>query len=183
MRIASAGLQPRFFSLLPPHPPVACDSRLLLQRTLPLSPLRPWYANTLIAVGGNAVSAFLSWRLQATNSCDVTLVWKSGFEHVAQYGISMKYVAAPLPLYGPVSKLTVIFSCSGRNCTATNVSNRVQVCPTKHVSLTTSASIPVADANTKSYALPRRQPAFPKHHSTTSSSVSRRSPTFTILPP
>lgn len=41
-------------------------------------------------VGGNAVSAFLSWRLQATNACDVTLVWKSGYEHVAQYGISFK---------------------------------------------------------------------------------------------
>ncbi|KAM4064879.1 ketopantoate reductase panE/ApbA domain-containing protein [Hirsutella rhossiliensis] len=42
------------------------------------------------SVGGNPVSAFLSWRLQATNACDVTLVWKSGFEHVAQYGISFK---------------------------------------------------------------------------------------------
>ncbi|KAI5925775.1 ketopantoate reductase PanE/ApbA-domain-containing protein [Camillea tinctor] len=41
-------------------------------------------------VGGNAVSAFLSWRLQATNACDVTLVWKSGFEAVYQYGISFK---------------------------------------------------------------------------------------------
>jgi hypothetical protein len=41
-------------------------------------------------VGGNAVSAFLSWRLQATNACDVTLVWKSGYESVAQYGISFK---------------------------------------------------------------------------------------------
>lgn len=43
-----------------------------------------------LSVGGNAVSAFLSWRLQATNACDVTLVWKSGYEHVSQYGISMK---------------------------------------------------------------------------------------------
>ncbi|KAI2615376.1 ApbA-domain-containing protein [Hypoxylon sp. NC1633] len=42
------------------------------------------------SVGGNAVSAFLSWRLQATNACDVTLVWKSGFESVFQYGISFK---------------------------------------------------------------------------------------------
>ncbi|KAG9245263.1 putative meiotically up-regulated gene 72 protein [Calycina marina] len=41
-------------------------------------------------VGGNAVSAFLSWRLQATNACDVTLVWKSGFDAVYQYGISFK---------------------------------------------------------------------------------------------
>lgn len=44
----------------------------------------------VITVGGNAVSAFLSWRLQATNACDVTLVWKSGYDHVAQYGISFK---------------------------------------------------------------------------------------------
>lgn len=43
-------------------------------------------------VGGNAVSAFLSWRLQATNACDVTLVWKNGFESVSQYGISFRYV-------------------------------------------------------------------------------------------
>ncbi|KAK9776332.1 putative Ketopantoate reductase PanE/ApbA-domain-containing protein [Seiridium cardinale] len=41
-------------------------------------------------VGGNAVSAFLSWRLQATNACDVTLVWKTGFDAVHQYGISFK---------------------------------------------------------------------------------------------
>jgi hypothetical protein len=46
-------------------------------------------------VGGNAVSAFLSWRLQATQASDVTLVWKSQFDSVAQYGISMKYVPAP----------------------------------------------------------------------------------------
>ncbi|KAF2860851.1 hypothetical protein K470DRAFT_246846 [Piedraia hortae CBS 480.64] len=42
------------------------------------------------SVGGNAVSAFLSWRLSATNACDVTLVWKSAFESVAQYGISFR---------------------------------------------------------------------------------------------
>ncbi|KAF4549930.1 Ketopantoate reductase PanE/ApbA-like protein 6 [Elsinoe fawcettii] len=44
-----------------------------------------------LAVGGNAISAFLSWRLSATNACDVTLVWKSGYETVAQYGITFKY--------------------------------------------------------------------------------------------
>ncbi|PQE32777.1 2-dehydropantoate 2-reductase protein [Rutstroemia sp. NJR-2017a WRK4] len=44
----------------------------------------------ILSVGGNAVSAFLSWRLQATNACDVTLVWKSGFDAVFQYGISFK---------------------------------------------------------------------------------------------
>lgn len=48
-----------------------------------------------MVVGGNAVSAFLSWRLQATNACDVTLVWKSGFDAVAQYGISFRYVPSP----------------------------------------------------------------------------------------
>ena len=45
----------------------------------------------ICAVGGNAISAFLSWRLQATTSCDVTLVWKQGFEAVSQYGVSFKY--------------------------------------------------------------------------------------------
>ncbi|KAA8643421.1 ketopantoate reductase family protein [Aspergillus tanneri] len=44
----------------------------------------------ILSVGSNAISAFLSWRLQATTSCDVTLVWKSGFEAVAQYGVSFR---------------------------------------------------------------------------------------------
>ena len=44
-------------------------------------------------VGSNGISAFLSWRLQATTSCDVTLVWKNGFEAVSQYGVTMKYVS------------------------------------------------------------------------------------------
>ncbi|KAL2820041.1 ketopantoate reductase PanE/ApbA-domain-containing protein [Aspergillus granulosus] len=44
----------------------------------------------ILSVGSNGISAFLSWRLQATTSCDVTLVWKSGFESVSQYGVSMK---------------------------------------------------------------------------------------------
>lgn len=44
----------------------------------------------VVAVGGNAISAFLSWRLSATNACDVTLVWKNGFDAVAQYGLSFK---------------------------------------------------------------------------------------------
>ena len=55
---------------------------------------------TVILVGGNAVSAFLSWRLQATNACDVTLVWKSGFAAVSQYGISFKWVQVS---YNPAS--------------------------------------------------------------------------------
>jgi hypothetical protein len=53
------------------------------------------------SVGGNAVSAFLSWRLQATNACDVTLVWKSGFDTVHQYGISFKYVFSTAPCLDP----------------------------------------------------------------------------------
>ncbi|KFA49664.1 hypothetical protein S40293_01375 [Stachybotrys chartarum IBT 40293] len=53
-----------------------------------MAPLTPRLK--ILSVGGNPVSAFLSWRLQATNACDVTLVWKSGYEHVAQYGISFK---------------------------------------------------------------------------------------------
>jgi hypothetical protein len=48
-----------------------------------------------VVVGGNGVSAFLSWRLSATNACDVTLVWKSGFEPVHQYGISFRYDGNP----------------------------------------------------------------------------------------
>ncbi|EME87630.1 uncharacterized protein MYCFIDRAFT_85763 [Pseudocercospora fijiensis CIRAD86] len=44
----------------------------------------------ILSVGGNAVSAFLSWRLSATQACDVTLVWKNGFEQVHQYGISFR---------------------------------------------------------------------------------------------
>ncbi|OAG34151.1 hypothetical protein AYO21_11709 [Fonsecaea monophora] len=44
----------------------------------------------ILSVGGNAVSAFLSWRLQATNACDVTLVWKANYQAVAQYGVSFK---------------------------------------------------------------------------------------------
>lgn len=49
-------------------------------------------------VGSNPVSAFLSWRLQATHACDVTLVWKSGFDSVSQYGISFKFVAHSMAL-------------------------------------------------------------------------------------
>ncbi len=52
-----------------------------------------YHRSNICLVGGNAVSAFLSWRLQATNACDVTLVWKQDFENVAQYGITMRYIA------------------------------------------------------------------------------------------
>lgn len=72
-------------------------------------------------VGGNAVSAFLSWRLQATNACDVTLVWKSGFDAVHQYGISFKYVYISGLQIGSV--LTVI----GQHLLATNGSSLAMV--------------------------------------------------------
>ena len=54
------------------------------------------------AVGGNAISAFLSWRLQATTSCDVTLVWKS--EAVSQYGVSFKYVSTSASVKSPLRR-------------------------------------------------------------------------------
>ena len=53
---------------------------------------RDWKSKQWFIVGGNATSAFMSWRLQATNACDVTLVWKNGFESVSQYGISFRFV-------------------------------------------------------------------------------------------
>lgn len=62
----------------------------------------------VVTVGGNPVSAFLSWRLQATNACDVTLVWKTGYEHVSQYGISFKYAPLPPNPSGVSSGLTVL---------------------------------------------------------------------------
>ena len=59
-------------------------------------------------VGGNAVSAFISWRLQATNACDVTLVWKSGFDAVYQYGISFKYVQGSTQLDSRLASLLTL---------------------------------------------------------------------------
>lgn len=76
----------------------------------------------VVAVGGNAVSAFLSWRLQATNACDVTLVWKSGFDHVAQYGISFKSV--PLPVVWPIFQRLLSSQCLGQ-ATAANIRNPI----------------------------------------------------------
>lgn len=66
----------------------------------------------VVTVGGNPVSAFLSWRLQATNACDVTLVWKTGYEHVSQYGISFRYAMRfhlnPTSLLSKLRVLTVL---------------------------------------------------------------------------
>lgn len=92
--------------LLPLHPLVLlahslflhfclpCHSFFLFCDQLPIAnvEMRDTSLINVCVVGGNAVSAFLSWRLQATNACDVTLVWKSGFDAVHQYGISFKYV-------------------------------------------------------------------------------------------
>lgn len=60
--------------------------RELINCVVPTGIDRSW-----LTIGPLQVSAFLSWRLQATNACDVTLVWKAGFERVSQYGISFKY--------------------------------------------------------------------------------------------
>jgi hypothetical protein len=68
-----------------------------------------------LAVGGNAVSAFLSWRLQATNACDVTLVWKNNFENVAQYGISFRYVVVPIGSSGTELDGFATLSARGAN--------------------------------------------------------------------
>ena len=42
----------------------------------------------VLSIGSNAVSAFVSWRLNASQAADVTLVWRSQCEVVQQYGIS-----------------------------------------------------------------------------------------------
>ena len=65
-----------------------CDTLCILH--FPFSAMADYELMNVVSVGGNPVSAFLSWRLQATNACDVTLVWKSNFQHVADYGISFK---------------------------------------------------------------------------------------------
>src|SRR3954451_14292294 len=66
-------------------------------------------------VGVRTVWTLLSWRLQATNACDVTLVWKANFQAVAQYGISFKYVhTVPLwVLYG--AQRDLLLSRTGPN--------------------------------------------------------------------
>ena len=43
-----------------------------------------------LIVGGNPVSAFLSWRLNETQACDVTLVWRTAYERVSTYGIDFQ---------------------------------------------------------------------------------------------
>lgn len=44
----------------------------------------------MLSIGSNAVSAFISWRLNASQAADVTLVWRSQCEVVQQYGISFR---------------------------------------------------------------------------------------------
>lgn len=79
-------------SIMAPPPRLRILSGKSSRHLLSSSPIMGRPIMKVCAVGGNAISAFLSWRLQATTSCDVTLVWKSGFEAVAQYGVSFKYV-------------------------------------------------------------------------------------------
>ena len=85
---------------------------------------------SICTVGGNAVSAFLSWRLQATIACDVTLVWKSGFDQVSQYGISMRYGLSRVTRASPPSScghLTHPGASTGPKSLAMNASNLVTV--------------------------------------------------------
>jgi hypothetical protein len=78
-------------------------------------------------VGSNAVSAFLSWRLQATNACDVTLVWKANFQAVAQYGISFKYVDTVQPWVLYDAQKDLLLSRAGPNDLGTSDSYLVMV--------------------------------------------------------
>ncbi|CCG81150.1 putative 2-dehydropantoate 2-reductase [Taphrina deformans PYCC 5710] len=50
----------------------------------------------ILSIGSNAISAFFSWRLQASQAADITIVWRSHFEAVTQYGISFRS-----DIYGP----------------------------------------------------------------------------------
>ncbi|KAK9369408.1 ketopantoate reductase PanE/ApbA C terminal-domain-containing protein [Lipomyces kononenkoae] len=44
----------------------------------------------VLSVGSNPICAFLSWRLTASNAADVSLVWKTQFDIVYNYGVSFK---------------------------------------------------------------------------------------------
>ncbi|KAG4305129.1 hypothetical protein PORY_001299 [Pneumocystis oryctolagi] len=44
----------------------------------------------ILSVGSNSISAFFSWRLQSSNACKVTLVWRNHFDAISSYGISFK---------------------------------------------------------------------------------------------
>ena len=81
---------------------------------------------TALIVGGNATSAFMSWRLQATNACDVTLVWKNGYDAVSQYGISFKYETKFLDLQAEEASDTVKID---QKCSVMNGSSRDMVYP------------------------------------------------------
>ncbi|KAK9471474.1 ketopantoate reductase PanE/ApbA-domain-containing protein [Dipodascopsis tothii] len=55
----------------------------------------------ILSVGSNAVSAFVAWRLTASTSTDVSLVWKSQFDIVNNYGLHMKSAALGSDRYRP----------------------------------------------------------------------------------
>lgn len=129
---------------------------------------------TICVVGGNAVSAFLSWRLSATNACDVTLVWKSGFEGVSQYGISFRY-----ELCDTFGKSATDFAL-GRVSSATNASNRDMVSPPASllpVSDIVLTPVPQLSEHQKRQRATRALPL------TTSSSASKPYPMSTTSPP
>ncbi|ORY86951.1 ketopantoate reductase PanE/ApbA C terminal-domain-containing protein [Protomyces lactucae-debilis] len=44
----------------------------------------------ILSIGSNSISAFLAWRLQASGAADVTLVWRSHFDSVNQFGVGFK---------------------------------------------------------------------------------------------
>ena len=129
-------------------------------------------------VGGNAVSAFLSWRLSATNACDVTLVWKSGFEGVSQYGISFRYADTRSHERALRNSITDAHDRSSKFGNE-RFKPRHGTHPesprtfTRHTSLTLLQS----SDHQKKRPAPREPP------STTSSFASRRYPMSTISPP
>ena len=145
---------------------------------------------SLCTVGGNAVSAFLSWRLQATNACDVTLVWKSGFDQVSQYGISMRYGLSrlsPVSLPPPSEHRTHPGASTDPRSLGMNASNLVTVGASSNSSppmWATDPPPPGTDglATYQSYG-PPKTPAPYRVPLTTSCCASRPSRTCTTWPP
>ncbi|KAK9451214.1 ketopantoate reductase PanE/ApbA C terminal-domain-containing protein [Limtongia smithiae] len=45
---------------------------------------------SVLSVGSSPVSAFVAWRLSTSSAADVSLVWKSQYDIVVNYGISFK---------------------------------------------------------------------------------------------
>ncbi|BFZ64220.1 hypothetical protein YB2330_005359 [Saitoella coloradoensis] len=62
----------------------------------------------ILSVGSNAISAFYSWRLQASNACETTLVWRSTFEAVQSFGITFKSQAFGTDRFKPYSVVRAV---------------------------------------------------------------------------